>query len=66
MGFGLKNGVSVCTIVGNHVPIAATVIGAHEHQSHFVFDLLFNNTSEIRPAHHSTDTHGTNQINFLS
>ena len=41
------------------------MIGAHEHESHFVFDLLYNNTSDIRPERHSTDTHGTNQVNFF-
>jgi TnpA family transposase len=30
-----------------------------------VFDLLYNNTSDIKPTRHSTDTHGTNQVNFL-
>lgn len=62
--FGLKKGVSVCTVVANHVPINGQVIGAHEHESHYVFDLLFNNTSDIKPEQHSTDTHGTNQVNF--
>lgn len=64
--FGLKKGISVVTAVANHIPIAGTVIGAHEHESHYVFDLLFNNTSEVRPEQHSTDTHGTNQINFFT
>jgi len=36
----------------------------HEHESHYVFDLLYNNTSDIKPERHSTDTHGTNQVNF--
>lgn len=62
--FGMKKGVSVCTVIANHVPINGQVIGAHEHESHFVFDLLFNNTSEVKPEKHSTDTHGTNQVNF--
>lgn len=52
------------TLVANHVPVNARIIGAHEHESHFVFDLLFNNTTDIQPAVHSTDTHGTNQVNF--
>ena len=30
-----------------------------------MFDLLYNNTSEIKPERHSTDTHGTNQVNFF-
>jgi TnpA family transposase len=62
--FGLKKGVSSYTLVANHVPINARIIGTHEHKSHFVFDLLHNNTTDIRPERHSTDTHGTNQVNF--
>jgi len=62
--FGLHKGVVAYTLVANHVPINARIIGAHEHESQFVFDLLFNNTTEIQPAVHSTDTHGTNQVNF--
>lgn len=64
--FGWDNGVSACTVVANHVPINARIIGTHEHESHYVFDLLYNNTSEIKPTRHSTDTHGTNQVNFWS
>lgn len=62
--FGLQKGVSACTLVANHVPINARIIGTQEHESHYVFDLLYNNTSDIKPERHSTDTHGTNQVNF--
>ena len=63
--FGLKKGVSAYTLVANHVPCNARIIGTHEHESHFVFDILHNNTAEIQPERHSTDTHGSNQVNFL-
>lgn len=62
--FGLKKGISTITLIGNHVPLNARVIGTHEHESHYVFDLLYNNTTEIDPNRHSTDTHGVNQVNF--
>ena len=62
--FGLQKGVSSYTLVANHVPINAKIIGTHEHESHYVFDLLYNNTSDVKPERHSTDTHGTNQVNF--
>lgn len=62
--FGLKKGVSAYTLVLNHVPINAKIIGTHEHESHYVYDLLHNNTTDIKPERHSTDTHGTNQVNF--
>lgn len=64
MKTGLKKGVVSYTLVANHIPVNARIIGANEHESHFVFDILFNNTTEIQPEIHSTDTHGTNEINF--
>lgn len=51
-------------MVANHIPVNARIIGANEHESHYVFDLLYNNTTDIQPAVHSTDTHGTNEVNF--
>jgi TnpA family transposase len=62
--FGLDKGVSANTVVVNNVPVNAKVIGTNEHESHYVFDLLYNNSSDIQPVRHSTDTHGTNQVNF--
>ena len=62
--FGLHKGIVAYTMVANHIPIHATIIGANEHESHYVLDLLLNNTTDIRPEVHSTDTHGTNEVNF--
>ncbi len=62
--FGLKKGLTSYTLTANHVPINATIFGANEHESHYVFDLLYNNITNIQPEIHSTDTHGTNQVNF--
>jgi TnpA family transposase len=62
--FGLHKGVVSYTLVANHVPVNARIIGANEHESHYVFDVLFNNTTDIQPDVHSTDTHGTNEVNF--
>ncbi len=62
--FGTNKGVSAITLVANHVPVNAQVIGANEHESHYIFDLLFNNTSDIKPDILSTDTHGVNHVNF--
>jgi len=62
--FGLKKGIVSYTLVANHVPINAEIIGANDHESHYVFDILFNNSTDIQPEVHSTDTHGTNEVNF--
>jgi TnpA family transposase len=62
--FGLKKGIVDYTLIANHVPVNARIIGANEHESHYVFDILYNNSTDIQPDVHSTDTHGTNQVNF--
>jgi TnpA family transposase len=62
--FGLRKGIVECTLVANHIPINAKIIGANDHESHFVYDILSNNTTDIHPEVHSTDTHGTNEVNF--
>ena len=62
--FGLKKGIVAYTLVANNVPVNAKTISANDHESHYVFDILFNNTTDIQPDVHSTDTHGTNEVNF--
>lgn len=62
--FGLKKGIVAYTLVANNVPVNAKIISANDHESHYVFDILFNNTTDIQPDIHSTDTHGTNEVNF--
>lgn len=62
--FGLKKGIVSYSLVLNHVPINSKVIGANEHESASLFDIIHNNTTDIDPEIHSTDTHGSNQVNF--
>jgi TnpA family transposase len=62
--FGTNKGVSSVTLVANHAAVNAKVIGSNEHESHYIFDLLQSNTSGIKPAVLSTDTHGVNHVNF--
>jgi len=62
--FGLEKGVVSYTLNANYVPINSRIIGANEHESQFVLDILLDNTSEIRSNTHTTDSHGENRINF--
>ena len=62
--FSKGKGVSALTLVSNHVPVSTQVIGANEYEGHFAFDLLYNNSTDIQPNTLSTDTHGTNNVNF--
>ena len=63
--FGFEKGVVAYTLVANHVPVNTRIIAANEHESRYLFDLVYNNTSEIQPDIFSTDTEGTNRLNFL-
>ncbi len=62
--FVTQKGVSAMSLIANHAAINARVIGANEHESHYIFDLLQNNSSEIVPDVLSTDNHGVNHVNF--
>lgn len=62
--FGTNKGVSAVSLIANHAAINARIIGANEHESHFIFDLLMSNSSDITPNMLSTDTHGVNHVNF--
>ena len=62
--FGLKKGMVDYTTIVNYVPVNARIITANEHESHFVLDALLTNSSDLKPEVHSTDSHGTNEVNF--
>jgi TnpA family transposase len=62
--FGQDKGVSAMTLVLNHIPANSKIISADDHESHHIFDLLYNNTSDVKPDILSTDTHGANRYNF--
>lgn len=63
--FGFDKGVVAYSMIANHIPINTMIIGANEHESRFFFDLIYNNTSDVQPDVFSTDTEGSNQLNFL-
>ena len=62
--FGRGKGVVAYTLLANHVPLQTELIGAHEHESNFVFDICYHNTSEIMPTTITGDMHIINKANF--
>lgn len=62
--FGVNKGVVAYTLCANHVPVNAKIISANQHESHFLFDILYNVTSEIDINWLSGDGHSINQVNF--
>jgi TnpA family transposase len=62
--FGVNRGVSAYTLCANHIPVNTKIISANQHESHFLFDILYNSTSEININWLSGDGHSINQLNF--
>jgi len=57
-------GVVAYTLLSNHVPIQCELIGAHEHESYFAFDVWYGNASLINPVVLTGDMHSVNKANF--
>jgi TnpA family transposase len=62
--FGLRKGVVVVTLSANSLPVCLKVIGANDHESHYLLDLVESNTSEIEITSVSGDMHSINRVNF--
>lgn len=62
--FKKGKGVVAYTLLVNHIPLQTELIGAHEHESYFAFDIWYNNTSSIMPEAITGDMHLINKANF--
>jgi TnpA family transposase len=58
-------GVSSYNEIVNSLSITGLLIGSHEYEGNFTFEMVHHqNTSDIKPTHISTDKHGMNSLNF--
>ncbi len=62
--FGRGKGVVAYTLLANHMPLETDLIGTNEHESHYVFDICYHNTSDIIPTAITGDMHSVNKANF--
>ena len=62
--FGKDRGVVAFTFLANHVALQTELLGANQHESYWVFDICYNNTSDIRPTTITGDMHSINMANF--
>ena len=62
--FKKGKGVVAYTLLANHIPLQTELIGAHEHESYFVFDIWYNNITEVTPDVVTGDMHCINKGNF--
>ena len=62
--FNRGRAVVAFNLLANHVSLQTEMIGANEHESYFVFDICYNNTSDIMPTAITGDMHSINKANF--
>ena len=62
--FGKDRGVVAFTLLANHMALQTELLGANQHESYWVFDICYNNTSDIRPTTITGDMHSINMANF--
>jgi len=62
--FGMLKGVVLYALNANHLPLCLKVIGANQHESHFLLDIVESNTSDVEIAAVSGDMHSINRVNF--
>lgn len=62
--YGKGKGVVAYTMLYNHIPLQSDLIGAHDHESYYAFDIWYNNTSSITPNVLTGDMHVINKGNF--
>ena len=58
--FGKDRGVVAYTLLANHVALQTELLGANQHESYWVFDICYNNTSDIVPTAITGDMHSIN------
>jgi TnpA family transposase len=62
--FGKDRGVVAFSLLANHIALQTELLGANQHESHWVFDICYNNTSDIMPTTITGDMHSINKANF--
>ncbi len=63
---GKGKGISLYTLIANFVAVNAKTIGLNEYEGHFLFDMIYNNKTDIDIAMVTGDNHSLNQVNYLA
>lgn len=63
--FGKGTGISVYSLVANHVVVNANTIGLNEYEAHGLYDIVYGNKSNIPINYVTGDNHSINPVNFV-
>jgi hypothetical protein len=61
---GKGRGISLYTLIANYVAVNAKNIGLNEYEGHSLYDMVYNNKTDIDIHMVTGDNHSLNQLNF--
>lgn len=64
--FGTCKGISIYSLTANHIPVNAKSIGPNEHESHHLYDVIYNNKTNVSIDMVTGDGHSINQTSFVT
>lgn len=62
---GKSSGISIYTLVANHVAVNAKNVGLNEYEGHALYDMIYGNKTDIDIGMVTGDNHSINQLNFV-
>ncbi len=63
---GKGRGISICSLVANHVIVNSRTIGLNEYEGHGLYDIIYGNKSDITIDYVTRDNHSLNPVNFVA
>lgn len=63
---GKGKGISILSLIANFVAVNVKNIGLNEYEGHHLFDMVYDNKSDIKIDAVTGDSHSINQINFVA
>ncbi|MGB0360437.1 MAG: Tn3 family transposase [Endozoicomonas sp.] len=64
--FGRGRGISLYTLIANHVAVNASNLGLNEYEGHCLYDMVYGNKTDIDIHSVTGDNHSLNKINFVA
>lgn len=64
--FGKTPGISIYTLLANHVAVNAKNIGPNEYEGHSLYDMIYGNKTDITIDMVTGDNHSLNRLNFVA
>lgn len=63
---GKGRGISLYTLIANYVAVNADTIGLNEYEGHSLYDMIYNNKTDIDIHRVTGDNHSLNKLNFVA